>query len=598
MLALALLALAQPPAKSFPPDEATAAKIAGLRSDLDAALAKLPGDTKPDLRADVAIYAKAAEWVVRHKEWHSKDTAAQTVRVLDTGINRAKELAAGRSPWREVTGRPVVRGFVSAVDGSVQPAAVTTPAGDWQQLDWQCDVVLHGRDNMLTEVKFIDAKERAKPSASKRVVIEPFGRGNTAYRWAGETDVFEAMALVNPDPKRTVLRGFSMGGAGTWHLGLHHPLKFAAIQPGAGFTTTHGYAKLPDTVPDYVEKCLGIYDAQRYAENVFNLPTVAYSGELDKQKAAADGIERALKGFPEPLRFTHLVAPGLEHNQPPEWVARCDAELVKHLPRKDGERVRFVTHTPRYGDAGRVKVEALEKQYEPAVVEVITEGFRTSLTTVNVRRLRFSRTIPGQLDGQGMPAVIATLVDGVLEKRDGRWGVPGPGLSKTAGRQGPIDDAFLDPFFVTRPTAAGWHPATDRLARETLTRFADEWERYLRGWLPLDGKGHRVLFGDPASNPAIAEVLPVLPIRWTRDELVVNGVRYDATTHLPVLIYPLPLHGYVVLNSGHTFGETEFQGSNALLYPRLGDWAVRKVTGEVVAAGLFDENWQFAAPKR
>ena len=99
---------------------------------------------------------------------------------------------------------------------------------------------------------------------------------------------------------------------------------------------------------------------------------------------------------------------------------------------------------------------------------------------------------------------------------------------------------------------------------------------------------HRALFGDPASNPAIAAVLPQLPIRWTRDELVVNGVRYDAATHLPALIYAVGA-GVVVLNSGHTFGEKEFQGSNALLYPRLGDWAVRKMTGEVVASGLFDE---------
>ena len=61
---------------------------------------------------------------------------------------------------------------------------------------------------------------------------------------------------------------------------------------------------------------------------------------------------------------------------------------------------------------------------------------------------------------------------------------------------------------------------------------------------------------------------------------------------------------YVVLNSGHTFKEADLKGTNALLYPRLGDWAVIKPTPtekdpaayEVVAAGLFDENWQF--PKK
>ena len=72
-----------------------------------------------------------------------------------------------------------------------------------------------------------------------------------------------------------------MGGAGTWHIGLRHPDRFAVLQPGAGFTTTHGYiAKLPDPLPRYQEKCLRIYDAYRYAENAFNVPIVAYSGEM------------------------------------------------------------------------------------------------------------------------------------------------------------------------------------------------------------------------------------------------------------------------------------------------------------------------------
>jgi hypothetical protein len=112
-----------------------------------------------------------------------------------------------------------------------------------------------------------------------------------------------------------------------------------------------------------------------------------------------------------------------------------------------------------------------------------------------------------------------------------------------------------------------------------------------------------ILFGDPASNPLIAQVLPKLPITWTKTELVVNGTKYDPKTHYPVLIYPNPeMPGTaIVLNSGHTFGEADLKGTNALLFPKLGDWAVLKLAPtkdnpagvEVVAAGLFDEAWQF-----
>jgi hypothetical protein len=100
-------------------------------------------------------------------------------------------------------------------------------------------------------------------------------------------------------------------------------------------------------------------------------------------------------------------------------------------------------------------------------------------------------------------------------------------------------------------------------------------------------------------------VLPHLPIRWTRAECAIGATRVGVADHAPVLIQPSPLAAgrYVVLNSGHTFHETELSTLNYLLFPRMGDWAVVKVgnkvpdtpsgsLGEVVVrAGSFDERW-------
>jgi hypothetical protein len=66
------------------------------------------------------------------------------------------------------------------------------------------------------------------------------------------------------------------------------------------------------------------------------------------------------------------------------------------------------------------------------------------------------------------------------------------------------------------------------------------------------------------------------------------------------MIFPNPLNPkrYVVINSGHTFKAADFQGTNALLYPRLGDYAVLKLAPadslatEVATAGLFDDFWR------
>src|SRR4029079_12060912 len=98
----------------------------------------------------------------------------------------------------------------------------------------------HGRDDSLSEIKFIKQHEGkpAEPGADW-IQLDVYGRCCNAYRWAGETDVFEALKDVQQryriDEQRIVLHGFSMGGAGAWHLGLHHPSRWCSVGPGAGF---------------------------------------------------------------------------------------------------------------------------------------------------------------------------------------------------------------------------------------------------------------------------------------------------------------------------------------------------------------------------
>jgi hypothetical protein len=139
-----------------------------------------------------------------------------------------------------------------------------------------------------------------------------------------------------------------------------------------------------------------------------------------------------------------------------------------------------------------------------------------------------------------------------------------------------------------------------------MERFQNEFAKWMRGDVPVVNDAdltaeqisanNIVLFGDPGSNQVLARILDDLPpLEWTAEELKIAGQDYDVAANVPVLIYPNPLNPnrYVVINSGHTFGETEFRGTNALLVPRLGDWAVLSTADEsTVAAGLFDEQWR------
>jgi dienelactone hydrolase len=602
--------------------------------------------------AEVEVYLEAARKIVEHNEFFQADAGNWTLDVLDRGLLRGRFMAMGEMPWAATTGYPVLRAYRSRLDGSVQPYAVTFPAsyGKDPGKKWRLDVVLHGRNANLTEVSFLKSFMGDKPVDVHYVKIDIFGRGNNAYRWAGESDVLETLdnflagerslgrdGLL--DPGRIVLRGFSMGGAGTWHLGLHLSDRWCVIGPGAGFTTTHGYiAKLKDPLPYPQEECLRIYDAVLYAPNAFNVPIVAYSGADDPQKKAADNIENRLKEIG--LKMTHLIAPGLQHQFPPEWQKKAETLYAQYAAKGRPEyvpEVRFVTYTLKYSTCNWVEILGLDRHYQKSEVDATHTdyGFLVKTSNVNVLHL----TLP---PGVGSPQVVsidnqkltarpwlnqAGIYHVYLQNRGGQWTSVLPQRlvtqraqqpRKMSGMTGPIDDAFTDSFLCVRGTDKPWQDATGKYAEGNLERFQSEWSKYFRGTLPIKddvdvtsediaGK-HLILFGDPASNALIAQVLDGLPLKWTKDAVEFAGDGGAAAEHVPVLIYPNPLNPgrYVVINSGHTFHAANFQGTNALLYPRLGDYAVLKLQPtaadplgvQVVTSGLFDDFWKVEAKSR
>jgi len=650
IVTLCALAVSSNYAAPVKPVEADAESLKQIQAKMDKLERNIAALRRQGLRdpflAEIEIYYKAADWIVRHKQFYQKDSVAWTLEALDRGLLRSTQQAGGEAPWLLQRGHPVVRAYRSRLDNSVQPYVVTFPedyARDPSK-KWRVDVVLHGRGDEMTEVSFLHQFNGDK-AAPKRdyVQIDIFGRTNNAYRWAGEVDVGEAvdafMAVERGlrreqliDPARMVLRGFSMGGAGTWHLGLHRPDRWAVLGPGAGFTVTKGYAPNTDEVPDYVEKCWHIYDARDYAENVFNVPVVAYSGEKDKQIAAARNIEDALKGTK--LSITHLIAPELEHKFPPEWQAKAETEYARHVAKGRfdyAKKVRFVTYTLKYQLCDWVEILGLDEHYKRTVIEAEQTDTGYTVTTANVRTFHLGlppgstrQELTVKIDNETLTARphlnMAGEVHLYCEKKNGRWQSVLPQKvvvdrvrtrQKMPGMQGPIDDAFMHPFLCVRGTGKPWHAATQDYADKNLKRFVGEWDRWFRGKLLVKDDTdvtaedlalyNLILFGDPSSNSLIAQIIDNLPLEWNEKTLALGGKKVDAATHVPALIYPSPLHTerYVVLNSGHTFHAKDFEGTNALLYPRLGDYALLKIGAskddplavDVVEAGLFDEFW-------
>ena len=590
-LLIAILVAQQPPAAEKGPYEPSADELRAIREKrnrLAAALQRI--QAADDLRADVEIYVKAADWILRHPdEFYTKAYYDNTLAVLDKGLARSADLAKGLSPWTAQKGR-VSRAYRSRVDGSLQPYGLLIPDTYDPSKPIRLDVVLHGRAATMNEVSFLFAHDSPKPLPPEldHMQLEVYGRTNNAYRWAGETDVFEALAFVqkryNIDPNRIVLRGFSMGGAGTWHIGLHHPDRWVAMEAGAGFVETKNYAKQVN-LPDYQDRALHIYDAVDYAENAINLPVVGYGGEDDPQLRASQEIQKVVASMPG-LKALFLVGPKTPHRWHPDSLKQSNAFLDAAATngRKVREKIRFITYTTRYNQCFWLTIDALERHYDRAEVE----GTRNELKTQNIAALTLNDAGTPVIDGQKMKQGTR------FEKIDGKWRVAKtPGPRKRHGLQGPIDDAFMESFVVVNP------PET----------FKREWAKWMRGDLRVKeaegvttqdmAESNVVIFGD-ADNELIKKMNAKLPIRWAGGEIVAGDQRFSAAHHTLALVCPNPLNPsrYVVLNSGHTFGEKEFRGTNALLFPRFGDWAVLKKSDRtVVAAGLFDETWQLPVTK-
>jgi len=591
------------------------------------------------LLADVAVFEKAASWMLRFEEFPKKDYIDQLREVIRKGLARADTLQDETADWSQQSGT-TVRGYVSAVDNSVQPYAITLPDGvDAKEAKrWPMHVVLHGRADQMNEVNFIhrmDGKklsQKADQPSQDWIQLDVYGRGNNAYRWAGETDVFEAMADVKRrfriDEDRITLHGFSMGGAGAWHLGMHFPSVWSSVGPGAGFVDYYRYQKkdpnnADQRLPEPQHTTLGIYDSIEYALNAFNVPVCTYGGENDSQLLAGASMTAAAKQLDVPIKL--IVGPKMGHAYDPEsqqeFMAFHMQQSAKGKPRF-GERkhIRFTTRALRYNDCDWLKIEEIDSVYEPATVDAkVNADGDVEVSTSNVSALRLVRDAGTDAIIDGTILECRTAADGLLPdvffvKSDSNWRVldyeesrefsDNPDRHKRHGVQGPIDDAFMSSFICVRGTDTPWNKTSQAWADWTLDRFSKEFAQWMRGDLRIVddtavddeilAHNHLILFGDPGSNLVLKRIVADLPIEWSRERIRIGNQEWKSADHSPSLIFPNPLNPakYVVLNSGHTFHEKEFRSTNAMLFPRLGDIAIQQFTAK--SSGGFDEKTEWA----
>jgi hypothetical protein len=417
LLVVALAAPAALPAADPALPTAERKQIERRLQELEGRLAKLRARTPAgtaDHLADAVIYAKAIAWALRYNEPLTPADVALLKQALARGNERAAALEASKCSWAANKGK-VVRAFVSAIDGSVQPYGVIVPAQYDSAKPMRLDVVLHGssRSAGMSELRFLsrfddgDAGRTGAP-AQDFLELHPLGRVENGYRWAGETDVFEAIAAASRaytiDRRRIVLRGMSMGASGTWHLGLQHPDRFVALGPYCGYVDTHQFSQTPvpsfvkvGALPPYQEKTLHLLDAIDYAANAGTVPVVACMGEKDVFFQAHVLMGRAMER--EGLKMVNLISPGTGHVLDPvthgEQLRRLSVYAVRGVDPAP-KHLRFVTWTLKYPICHWLRILGLGEHYARAELEadVADDGSIDVKEPKNVTRFALRPPVP------------------------------------------------------------------------------------------------------------------------------------------------------------------------------------------------------------
>ncbi len=666
LLAAPLFTLADGPADNIPTNVRRVPKLgievpADRKAKLEAGLKQLDDKitalkAKKDAKAaellpDVEIYFKAIHDALVYQEFFDAKELDPADKILAAGIERADQLAKGEAPWTTATGL-VVRGYVSKIDGSVQPYGLVVPESYTNKGPgrFRCDLWFHGRGETLSELNFINDRSRnvGQYSPEDTLVLHPYGRYCNANKFAGEIDVLEALDSVKKryriDDDRIAVRGFSMGGASVWQFAVHYPDRWFAANPGAGFSETPLFLKVfqqEDLKPTWWEQKLwNWYDCPGWCINLRHCPTVAYSGEIDRQKQAADVMEKALSE--EGIELVHIIGPKTAHAIHPQSKIEVDRRL-KSLA-KSGRNAQpidleFATYTLRYNKLNWLTVDGLAEHWTQARVTagLASDGVEIDVEGVTDLTLSFDA---GESPFDVQSNVTILINDDEVEapgpKSDKSWEVSlhrargewklgqrdNDMLRKKHGLQGPIDDAFLDRFIFVRPTGKAWHEQTAKWSAGELDRAIEHWRRHFRGTAQVKDdtaitpediqSANLILWGDPSSNAILKQVADKLPIEWSRESIVVNTSptrergsaevrKYPSDKHALIAVYPNPLNlnRYIVLNSSFTFRDYAYL-NNARQVPMLPDWAVVDLTtppnaiwpGKIADADFFDERWK------
>jgi poly(3-hydroxybutyrate) depolymerase len=425
------------------------------------------------------------------------------------------------------------RTFRSPMDGSVQYYGVVPPSSFDPAKSYALVLSLHGASvEAIGQAKSYSAKDWAYIVAATN--RRPFG-----FDWEefGRVEALEtldhALASFKIAPERVYLTGHSMGGHGTYHLGVHFPGRFATIGPSAGWSSFESYggtahpsgavgrARAASKTLDYVGNLArrGAYILQgEKDDNVPKSEALLMLGALQK-------VTKDVVYYEEPGAghwWDGDKSPGVDCVDWPPLFAFMQARQL------DPTELEFSFRTPSPWVSSRhsfVTIRSAADAYQDCVVESKpSSSDSVALKTTNVRSLL--------LDGAALKAkgVGKVAVDGVEHAVGGGPIAIGPQDGKRPGVHGPLNEVFQRPFCFVYPAAG----KASSLAFERYAAYLVSTWAVLGNGLACALPADRVSAATRASHNLIyvgvqrGEAPPFAALGWDKGSVSVGDKSYPA----------------------------------------------------------------------
>ncbi len=562
-------------------------------------------------------------------------------RQLEEARAYADRLAAGEDPWKGRTGA-FTKAYRSEVDGTLQPYGLYVPPSYDPAKAWPLVVGLHGSgSNHLLHRRRVfglgnepgegdyEAIRKDVPFPDVGViVVTPYGRGESAgYSGIAEGDVLRVMGHVQKvyhvDADRVHLTGLSMGGGGTWHIGLRYPDRFASISPVCGVADmdlmpwTAGWGALD-------RELMGLTGYTRIVENARNLQAFVFHGDEDDAvnvTASRKMMEAFAKAGLAGRSAHYFELPGVTHFA---WdFAYRDASLfrrVENLRRNPfPERVVYFTFSPRYNKAYWLRIDRIDRGLTLARIEGTQKAGAFDLKTDNLAA--FSLLLAPAIAPAGKPIEVKVNGESVFR------GVPkGEVLSFAGGKgswkatavwkgpaQGPPDHAEAG---IRSGSLAQYGPhvyvygtlgdaATTAASKAAAEKLADWGPSVRASWRVLAdtevtpelmATHDLVLVGTSATNRVLAGLVG-LPIRQDTSGTYVSGRKVAGPAATYRLLYPNPgatRRRVLVYGGGSPAALERFRPSSRLAPPPFSlfaDYIVVDEDEKVVVEGYFRDGY-------